>query len=303
MPVQKINDAIFLIDLKPADFENFIASYVLKGEKTAIIETGPTLTVPNLLKGLEEINVKPDEIDFVMVSHIHLDHGGGAGTLLEHLPNAKLIVHPRGIPHLEDPQTLWVQARKALGKIVDFYGKPQPIPKDRMIPAENNMQLDLGDDIRIRIIETLGHASHHISFFEKSNEILFPGDTAGIYIRSLDVIVPTTPPLLVLHMILDSIEKLKKLEPKKLCYTHFGLADDALGKLDTYANQLKLWASIIKQGLKNGENLERIRERIIEEDSTVRKALPYIKNHPIMSRGIILQNIEGFIAYFKKFQK
>ena len=96
MDIQRINDYISMIDLKPANIEQFIGAYILKGEKTAIIECGPTSSVENLLKGLDELEINCEEINYVMVSHIHLDHGGGASALLKHLPNARLIVHPRG---------------------------------------------------------------------------------------------------------------------------------------------------------------------------------------------------------------
>jgi len=97
MHTKKLSNHLYIIDLKPTGVENFIASYVLKGEKaTAIIETGPTCSIPNLLSGLREIGVRNEDVDYVMVSHIHIDHGGGAGTLMQHLPNAKLVVHVRG---------------------------------------------------------------------------------------------------------------------------------------------------------------------------------------------------------------
>ena len=163
MDIQRINDYIFMIDLKPANIEQFIGSYILKGEKTAIIECGPTSSIENLLKGLDKLKINREDINYVMVSHIHLDHGGGAGALLKHLPNAKLIVHPRGIPHLANPQKLWMQARQVLGKIAEIYGEPFSVPVERMVPAKDGMNVDLGNGIEIRVIETLGHASHHVS--------------------------------------------------------------------------------------------------------------------------------------------
>ena len=301
MGAQKINEYIFMIDLKPANVENFIASYVVTGRKTAIIETGPTSTVNNLLEGLKELNIDFEDIAYLMVSHIHLDHGGGAGTLLRYLPNAKVVVHPRGIPHLINPEKLWVQAKQVLGKIAEIYGEPLPVPESRLLAAEDNMQIDLGNGIEIQIIETLGHASHHVSYYDTKSGILFPGDTAGIYVEKLDVILPTTPPLLFLPKILESLGKLIKLAPKKLCYTHFGAANNAVGKLEAYLNQLKLWASIIREGLKNGESLEVISRRIVKRDSAVKKAMEYFRNHPIMNYEMLMRDIQGFVAYFQKY--
>jgi len=300
MDIQRINDYISMIDLKPANIEQFIGSYILKGEKTAIIECGPTSSIENLLKGLDRLKINLEEINYVMVSHIHLDHGGGAGALLKHLPNAKLIVHPRGIPHLANPQKLWMQAQQVLGKIAEIYGEPSSVPAKRMVPAKDGMNVDLGNGIEIRVIETLGHASHHVSYYERKSETVFPGDTAGIYVPNLDIILPTTPPLLVLDKILESIEKLAKLNPRMLCYTHFGPAGNAVEKLRTYANQLKLWASVVRECLKNNEGLEVMKEKLIERDSSLRVAAEYLRDHPIMG-DMFVRDIQGFIAYYQKY--
>jgi len=298
--IEKVNDYTFMIDLNPKGIRKFIASYILRGEKTAIIECGPTSSTENLLEGLEKLGVEREEISYVMVSHIHLDHGGGAGALLKHLPNARLIVHPRGLPHLANPQKLWSQSRQVLGKIAEIYGKPFPVPSERMIPAKDGMNINLGNGINIRIIETLGHASHHVSYYDPKGEIVFPGDAAGIYVKDLDIILPTTPPLLVLDKTLESIEKLAGLNPKMLCYTHFGPASDAVNKLRAYASQLRLWASVIRECLKKNEDSETMKKRIIEKDSAARLAAKYFGNHPIMS-DMFTRDIQGFIAYFERY--
>jgi len=300
MSVKRLDDHVYLIDLKPAGLESFIGSYVVKGVKKAIIETGPTSTVDNLLDGLKEISVKENEVELVMVSHIHLDHAGGAGTLLRHLPNAKLIVHPRGAPHMANPEKLWSQSLKVLGKIARIYGEVEPVPEDRIIPAADGMLIDLGDGVELEVVGTPGHASHHVSYYQR-NGTLFPGDTAGIYLQSLDVTIPTTPPVLYLDKILGSIDKLVALKPERLCYTHFGPAERAVERLRSYASQLKLWASTIHEGIKKEENLETTERKILERDPFAKAAKNYVLTHPLMGEHSIKRNIQGFIEYFKKF--
>ena len=295
----RLDPHTFLIDLKPARFSHFIASYVLKAKKTAIVEAGPTATIPNLLAGLEEIGVDVKDVDYVAVSHIHLDHGGGAGALLDHLPKAKLIVHKRGAPHIANPEKLWTQAKQVLGKVADLYEKPVPVANDRIIVAEDGMVFDLGEGVELKALETLGHASHHQSFYEKRSQGVFPGDAAGIYVPEFDVIIPTTPSPFHLETALASIEKLKQLKPKLLYYSHFGRVTDALEKLQTHADQLRLWANIVAEEMRKEATLEEIKEEIVERDSAMRKVNNYIKTHPIMGRGIVSQNIQGFIGYFK----
>jgi len=295
----KLNPHIFLIDLKPANFSHFIASYVIKSAKVAIVEAGPTVTVPNLLAGLKEIGVGVEDVDYVAVSHIHLDHGGGAGALLKHLPNARLIVHKRGAPHMVNPGKLWTQARQVLGKVAELYEAPVPVAKERIIVSEDGMVLDLGSGVELKVIETLGHASHHQSFYEKRSEGIFPGDTAGIYIPEFNVIIPTTPPPFHLETTLASIEKLKQLNPKPLYYSHFGQATDASEKLQAHADQLKLWANIVAEKMKEEATIDEMQEEIIKRDPAIRKVKDYINTHPILGRGVILQNIQGFTWYFK----
>jgi len=301
MRITKIQEHIYLIDAETAGIKNFIASYILKGKQTAIVETGPTSSIPNLLSSLNKLHIKPENIAYVAVSHIHLDHGGGAGTLLKHLPKAKVIVHQRGAPHLANPEKLWQQSREVLGKITEMYGKPEPVPEEKIIAATDGMHFDIGNNIKLKVIETLGHASHHLSYYETLSEGLFPGDAAGIYLNEIDVIVPTTPAPFRLDIALKSLDKLINLKPKALYYSHFGKASNAVEKLQTYANQLKLWAKIAKQGIENKQSLESITKRILENDSAAKKAATHLKAHPILSETVLKESVQGFIDFVEKF--
>jgi len=302
MYATKLSDFTYLIDLKTAGYENFIAAYVLKEDKVAVVETGPTSSIPNLLAGLQEIGIRNDAVDYMMVSHIHIDHAGGAGTLLENLPNAKLLLHKRGASHMVNPEKLWIHSRETLREIVDLYGPIQPVPENRIIISEDGTIIDLGEHVKLQVIETLGHASHHQSFYEKESRTLFLGDAGGIYLEKLDAVIPTTPPPLRLQMKLDSLEKLIRLEPKLLCYTHFGQADSAVSRLQEYAEQLKLWAKIVSESTKKGDDLEAVYAKIMERDSSMKRAEEFIKRHVMLRQSVVLQSIRGFIQYFKKNQ-
>jgi len=299
---KKLSNSMYLIDLKPLGIENVIASYVLCGNKVAIVETGPTVSIPNLLAGLQEIGIRNEEVDYVAVSHIHIDHAGGAGTLLQKLPNTKLIVHSRGAPHLIEPQKLWGATLQVLGKIAELYGKIETVPKGRILPAYDGMIIDLEDHIELKVLETLGHASHHLSFFENRSQGIFPGDAAGIYIKAHDIIVPTTPPPFNLEATLASINRLIMLKPKKLYYTHFGPTGNTIKKLKEYASRLKLWAKIISDSMKKGEDFDMICQKVLEKDDSMKPAADYIRNNLIFREGVIRQDIQGFIEYLKRIQ-
>src|SRR3972149_2497194 len=166
MHTKQIGENLFLIDLQTGGFKTLIASYLIKGTQTAIIETGPTSSIPNLLSALKETNVKPEDVAYVAISHIHIDHGGGVGTLLKSLPNAKVIVHQRGARHLVNPEKLWLQSRMVLGNVAEIFGGPQAVPEDRILVTSDGSTFDIANGAALKAVETLGHASHHLSYYE-----------------------------------------------------------------------------------------------------------------------------------------
>jgi len=296
---KRLNDYIYLIDLKPMGFENFSASYVVKGSRVAIVESGPRLTVENLLAGLQEIGIKREEVDYVAVSHIHIDHAGGAGTLLPHLPNAKLLCHKKGAPHLINPERLWISSLQVLGSIAEMYGEYEPVPEERILVAKEGMILDLGRDIDLKVLEAPGHASHELGFYEKNSNGVFSGDAAGIYLNKFDMVIVNTPPPFHLEMALSSLQRLIQMKPRWLYYSHFGSADDAVKKLRNYAARLTLWGEIILEGMRSGESLDIISERISGKEPIAPDVVDYIKNHLMYKeRGIIIPNVYGFMQYF-----
>jgi glyoxylase-like metal-dependent hydrolase (beta-lactamase superfamily II) len=301
MHTRKLSDHISIIDLRPVGLENFIASYVLKGQKaTAIVETGPTCSIPNLLSGLKEIGVENEDVDYVAVSHIHIDHAGGAGTLMQHLPNAKLIVHAKGAPHIVNPEKLWEQSKLVLGEVAIVYGEIKPVPADRVITPSDGMALDLGGSLRLNVLETLGHASHHLAYFETETRGIFQGDAAGIYFPQLDVTIPTAPAPFHLELTMASLEKLARLQPNRLYYTHYGPVEKAVDRIKRYEAQLQLWAKVVSEAVKRGDTPESIHEQILENDPQMRVAYPFIKKHLVLREGVLMQNIQGYVEYFKK---
>jgi glyoxylase-like metal-dependent hydrolase (beta-lactamase superfamily II) len=295
MNTKQIGDNLFLIDLRTGGFKNLISSYILKGSHTTIVETGPTSSIPNLLSGLKEVRVKLENVAYVVLTHVHLDHGGGAGTLLRSLPNAKVIVHPIGAPHLIDPEKLWRQSELTLGSVAKIFGAPEPVPKDKIITAVDNMEIDVGDGIKLRAVETLGHASHHISYYLPSHSSVFPGDAAGIFVREFQAVIPTSPPPFRLDIALASLEKLNALDPKVLYYTHFGDASDAVERLRLYAQQLRLWMNIVVDGVRKNEPPSLIGERILAEDENMCRMASFLQSHPIYSKTAIRNSVQGFI--------
>jgi len=233
----------------------------------------------------------------VAVSHVHVDHAGGAGALLKLLPNARVIVHAKGAPHMVNPEKLWLQSKEVLGDLAEVYGVPEPVPEDRIIIAAEDATFDVGNNVRLRTVETLGHASHHLSYYDFLNKGVFPGDAAGVYVSEFNVVMPTSPPPFRPSTTLTSLDKLVSLEPKALYYSHFGKASDAVKRLKDYALQIKLWANIAEEGVRNKQSSEAIRERILVEDNTMRRIAPFLELHPIFRKTVIENSVQGFIDF------
>jgi glyoxylase-like metal-dependent hydrolase (beta-lactamase superfamily II) len=290
-----------MLELETGGFKNLICSYVIKGKKPFLVESGPSNSILNLLSGLKELDVNLKDVEYVAITHIHLDHGGGAGTLLKFLPNAKVIVHPRGMTHLVDPEQLWSSSQKVLGFVSEIFGKPEPVPKERVIPVTEG-SFDLGNEAKLTVSETLGHASHNLSFQESFNGGIFPGDAAGTYLPEFDVVVPTTPSPFYLDAALSSLDKLISLKPTVLYFSHFGKANNAIEHLKDYKKQLKLWADIAEEGVRKNQSLQEIRDRILAEDIVMGQVLDFVKAHQIYSKTVMENCIRGFIEYAKQKQ-
>jgi glyoxylase-like metal-dependent hydrolase (beta-lactamase superfamily II) len=301
MLTQKLGSRLHIVDLKPAGLDDFVASYVLKGEKAvAIVESGPRCSVQNLLHGLREVGVKNEDVEYVFVTHVHIDHAGGAGTLMHSLPNAELVVHPKGAPHMVRPEKLWERSKMVLGEFAVLYGEIEPVPEDRVLAAYEGMRFDLGGSVQLEVLETLGHASHHLAFFEGGSRGVFVGDATGVYIPQLDVTVPATPPPFYLEPTLASLEKIAGLRPRRLYYTHFGCVERADERLKRYEAQLKLWAEVVSDAVRDGDNVENMRKRILERDPQMRVAAGFIGKHVLLRQGVVMQDIQGYVEYFKK---
>ena len=301
MHTRQIGDRLFLIDLQTGGLENTIASYVLRGEKSIIVETGPTSSVPNLLLGLREIGVKPEDVAFVAVSHVHIDHAGGVGTLLHSLPDAKVVVHAKGAPHLVDPSKLWVASQRMLGSLTEVFGEPVAVLPNRIVVVRDGFVFDAGVGAELRVIESSGHASHSLSFFEPLSQGVFTGDSAGAYIPECDVVFPTTPSPFRPDFALISLDKLIGLNPKFLYYSHFGKAGDAVRRLRNYQVQIRLWLNVVEEGLKRGEGVKELTDRIFLEDKTIsRAAANELKANPVHRKTLLENSLLGFIDFVQK---
>lgn len=202
---------------------------ICSGGRCGIIESAANSSLPHLLSALDELGVDYANVDFLALTHVHLDHAGGAGSYMQKFPNAKLIVHPRGAKHMADPTALIEGVCEVYGKSETerMYGEIIPIDRERIISADDGYVFNIGDK-KIITLETPGHAKHHNSYYDESDSVIFSGDAFGVSYSEMQTekgrwAIPTTSPVQFSpEDMVSSINKMLALNPKKILLTHFG---------------------------------------------------------------------------------
>ena len=206
---------------------------VVEDGHAALIDTGTNASLPIVLAALKDKGLSPEQVDYVILTHIHLDHAGGAGTLMRALPHARLTVHPRGARHMADPSRLVAGTHAVYGEAQArmMYGDILPIPVERMLETPEGTTIRLGGR-ELTFLDTPGHARHHVCIRDGRSGHIFAGDMFGLSYRELDVdgrqfVFPTTTPVqfdpAAMHA---SIDRLQFLRPDAIYVTHFGQVRD-----------------------------------------------------------------------------
>ncbi|MEA5124175.1 MBL fold metallo-hydrolase [Xanthomonas floridensis] len=208
----------------------FDAAYlIVEAQRGAFIDCGTSLSVPRLLAAVQAAGLTPTQVDWLILTHVHLDHAGGAGALLQHLPNARVLVHPRGAPHMIDPTRLIAGATAVYGQdeMARSYGQIVPVPAERVVEAVDGQAVLLGERA-LCTVDTPGHARHHLCVWDARSRSWFTGDTFGLSYRQLDsaqgaFILPTSSPVqFEPEAMLHSIARLMEAAPQAMYLTHYG---------------------------------------------------------------------------------
>jgi hydroxyacylglutathione hydrolase len=206
---------------------------LIAGDQAAVIDTGVNSSVPAVLSALQQYQLQPEQVTYIILTHIHLDHAGGTGELLRHLPNAKVVVHPRGVRHLVEPAKLIAGTIAVYGaeKTRRIYGDIQPVAANRIVEARHLDTLNLNGR-ELLLLDTPGHALHHICIVDHQTGHIFTGDTFGLSYRQFDnhdrqfMFATTTPVHFDPPTLFASINLLCSYRPKAMYLTHFSQLRD-----------------------------------------------------------------------------
>lgn len=283
------------LPLPMTGFRHFVASWLYAGHDVVVlVDPGPASAIPALCSALEERGVRT--LDTILLTHVHLDHSGGVGHLLRRYPAARVICHPRGIPHLVDPTKVWNVSLENLGEIAEMYGKPDPVP-----------EICIGFEEKIRIggltvvsMETPGHAPHHLAF--RLDGALFTGEAAGIFFPLADsyyLRVGCPPGGFDYPAYRRSLEQMRSVDASMLCFGHYGYTLDARKALDLALGQLDLWMHTARKhsGEPGGAFEKKVREELLATDPGIARFGNLPDDVRTREHWHLLHSIAGFRPY------
>ncbi|MBB6449091.1 glyoxylase-like metal-dependent hydrolase (beta-lactamase superfamily II) [Geomicrobium halophilum] len=268
--VEQLAKETYMIDGYDLNLPERTGIYVLDAKELTLIETGPSLSYPQIKSGLKQLGKSLADIQHIIVTHVHLDHAGGCGQLLKETPQATVHVHPKGQKHLVSPEKLVQGAKEVYGSHFDSLFNPiVPIPEECTKACKDGDHLEIGDDRKLTFIDTPGHAFHHLSIIDHQTNGIFTGDTVGIYYQGLSHHTPlflpsTSPSQFDPKSMKTSWERIKSLNPDRIYFGHFGSSDQVSEIFKSTAYWLEKWIQMTKEAAENGNTPEEISNHLFQ---------------------------------------
>lgn len=306
-PIQMTDD-VWMIDLMEQGVPYRTGAYVILDEEPTLIETGSANSHDLLVLGLKQIGLSPRDLSYVAVTHVHLDHAGGAGQMMRVAENAKLLVHPRGARHMANPSKLWAGAMEVYGdKTVAMFGEVMPVDEAQIQVQEHQSKLDIGKRT-LTFFDSPGHAKHHFTILDPVTDALFAGDAVGIrYPKEFtsydfEFVMPSSSPIdfdpVALHQTLDM---LREVPFQYVYHAHYGRTPkmDAIMQMDAWAD---VFSDFIGRVYHAGISLEEVIDLLRQQ---IAQTLQAQGKHPGDIRKLdidVLLDAMGLIYYEQKRQ-
>lgn len=269
-----LGERIHLIDGFDMGWAERTGTYVIAEEELTLIETGPSPSVPYIKAGLAKLGYTPEQVKYIIVTHIHLDHAGGVGLFLKDCPNAKVVVHPKGARHLIDPSRLIAGARAVYHDDFDRLFDPiEAVPEERILIRGDGDTLQIGGNCALEFLDSPGHANHHFSIYDPVSRGMFTGDTAGVLYPQLKkdgihlVLPSTSPNQFDPDAMLASLSRFEASKLSRIYFGHFGMSE----QVDDVYRQIREWLPVFvaegESSLAAGQTYDELSRKLVERVS------------------------------------
>jgi glyoxylase-like metal-dependent hydrolase (beta-lactamase superfamily II) len=295
-------DGITGVDTRMAGKTSITSAYLLHGSEPALVETGPTTSAEAVTAGLDALGLSANDLAHIVVTHIHLDHAGGVGTLAKRFAQATVWVHERGAPHLEDPTKLLASATRVYGqeRLERIFGPVDPVPSDRLRAVSDGDRISLGDR-HLDVLYTPGHASHHVALIDSRSGAIFTGDALGIHLPDDRVLRPATPPPDIdVEAGLQSIDRIRERARSILLFSHFGPVQEVDELCAIAADRLRKWADIVHDALRDTDDLDRVTELLTRRTESEFEGVESVDPSRYDLLSDMRMNAEGLVRYWRK---
>ncbi|MFC1893137.1 MBL fold metallo-hydrolase [Chloroflexota bacterium] len=289
--VDEVAQGIYRLEAQIPGLSTVFSIFLIKGSGGVLIEPGPAALVPTVQAVMDDLDFP--EPAYIIPTHIHLDHAGGAGKLAQLFPNAKVVVHPAGAKHIIDPSRLIQSTSMAFGE--DFetvYGAILPVPEAQVRVASDGERLSVSNRELI-IIHTPGHAPHHIAIFDTKVRGLFCGEALGLFYNAGSPPLPAVaPPGLDAEVYLQSMERLRQLSPRILFYSHGGIGNEPETLIPAVIENTEVVGAAILRALQMGKS----------DEAVIRDIGDYIRDHfgMVLEEYDLASNVSGYIHYYRR---
>lgn len=299
--VSEVAENIYMVDAQLCSIAKLGSVYLLNEEKKVLVDSGPSSSASVVLDGIRQVGVRPEDINYIIVSHIHLDHGGGAGVLLKHMPQAQVVVHHKGAKHLMAPAELLDSSIEALGaEIIAQQGEVVPIEPHRLKLVHDNDTIRLSEKQVLDFIDAPGHAPHELCIYERRNGGLFVGDALGLNLAGGRVLLQChPPPSFNPQVCISTIERLKGLNATSVYFAHFGAANKVQETLQLAIDKLRSYHTLMAKAVEDN-TLDKAAEAI---SAQIRAEIEPVKRLPslykFVDNVIVTPCIAGLLHYYR----
>ena len=303
-----VADGITAIDTFMGGRARYTAAYLLDAMQPTLVETGPGTSVDAVTASLEGLGIGPQDLAHVVLTHIHLDHAGGVGMLSDRFPRAMIWVHERGARHLADPSRLVASATRVWGEreMQEFFLPVEPVASPRIRALRDGDVIHMGDR-SLAVLDTPGHASHHVALADARTGAVFTGDALGIHVPDLPVLRPATPPPdFDLERYIASIERIREAARTILLFAHFGPLPDVDPTCDLAIRRVRDWARVVEEAVHERVDPDELSARLesaaladIETGAEATLDLEMLEDR-LRLLSSIRMNAQGLARYWQK---